>query len=106
MILYLYGPDSYRLKTVLREKIVSPFKQKHPSGLVGDFYLSKDGQLVALAGFFKEQGLFSVKKMALVYEPEEAQTKELKPVLMSALEDKEFTLVVVAEKKLPKAFDF
>jgi hypothetical protein len=106
MILYLYGPENYRRQKTLKEKIISPYLEKYPNGVVANFDLADEAALESLKDFTKNQSLFSSVKLGMILNPEEAEPKELKKILLELLEDKKTTVVVVAEKKLAKTFDF
>ena len=106
MILYLYGPDSYRRGAVLRDKILASFSKKHPDGLVDYFDLEKDDELDRTVGFSRSAGLFASFKLGVLTNPGEAEEKSLIELLKSYLEDKDTTLVLICEKKLGKKFDF
>lgn len=105
MLLYLYGPDSYRRGKALRDKIVGPYQKKYPDGVTEQFYCSQDGEVERLKEFVSTQGLFAKTKLGVIYEANDAE-KGLSEILKNALDDKATTLVVIADKKLPKEFDF
>lgn len=105
MILYIYGPDSYRRTKALREKIIAPYLIKYPDGLIERFHLSEEGELERLKEFSLSQSLFAKVKLGIIYDPSEGE-KSFISLLKEVLEDKTITLVVVAEKKLTKEFNF
>lgn len=106
MLLYLYGPDSYRRGAVLQDKILASFSRKHPNGLVNYFDLEKDGELDRAIGFARSEGLFASFKLVVLTNPSDAEENFLISFLKSYSEDKDTTLILVCEKKLGKKFDF
>jgi hypothetical protein len=104
MIIYLYGPDSYRRQEKLKE-IVEKFEAKHSTLTIDHFRLSQEGEFDRLRRFVESQSLFEKAKLAVVHEAEESG-KEAAEFLKSVLESKTVTVVVSAEEKLPKEFNF
>lgn len=107
--MHLYGADAYARTTALREKIIAPYLAKHQEGSVTRFYLGEEGAFLKLREFAGTGSLFAKVKLVVLYEVseiEEKLEKELILFLKNLLEDKATTAVIVAEKKLPKAFDF
>jgi len=66
MVIYLYGPDSYRRKEKEKE-IISKYKEKHLSVTVDKFELESEDDFLSFKNFLKNQSLFDVFKMAVVY---------------------------------------
>ena len=102
MLLHLYGPDSYRRGRAVRE-IVAKYQQKYPNGLVGYFCVDEDGAIEALANFVSSPGLFSKATLTVVLQPQEGG-RELITLLKVLLAAPNATVLVVAEKKLPRDF--
>ncbi len=103
--MYLYGPDAYRRSRALREKIFGPYLKKYPDGTIDRFDLSEEGEAARLKEFCGVQGLFAKVKLGIVTQVQEGE-KECIQFLKTVLDDKATTLVIVAEKKLTKEFDF
>jgi hypothetical protein len=106
MIFYLYGPDTYRRNQVLRETIRNNYEKKHSGITVREFSFEQDGALENLTSFLSAGSLFDTTKLAILTEPEEAKPKALANFLNEHAEDKNHTIVVVADKKLTKEFAF
>lgn len=106
MIFYLYGPDTYRRNQVLRETIRNNYEKKHSGLTVREFSFDADDALENLTAFLSSGSLFDTTKLAILTEPEEAKPKALANFLNEHAEDKNNTIVVVADKKLTKEFAF
>ena len=106
MIVYLYGPDSYR-----RNQRVSfyleQFKKKHPEAItIEHFDLAEEGIFEKLKRFVVDQSLFGKGyKFAVLRNASLVDAKELKKVFEPILEYKETTIVVSEDKKLDKTLD-
>jgi len=106
MLFYLYGPDSYRRNQVLRDTILAGYQKKHSGLSVQEFSFENDEALEALTAFLSSNSLFDTTKLAIITEPEEGKPKPLANLLNEFVEDKNKTIVVVANKKLTKEFAF
>ncbi len=106
MIFYLYGPDTYRRNQVLRETIRNNYEKKHSGLTVREFAFDEEDVLEQLATFLSSGSLFDSTKLAIITEPEEAKPKAFANFLNEHVEDKNNTIVVVADKKLTKEFAF
>lgn len=109
MLMYLYGSDAYTRTAALRTKIIAPYLAKYPDASVVRFYLDEEGVFSRLQEFSGTGSLFAKVKLAVLYNSEELDEKLEKEFILflkSLLEDASTTVVVVAQKKLPKAFDF
>lgn len=84
-------------------EIVDQYHAKHPEGVVGRFDCSEEGALSKLQQFTREQGLFAKKQLAVVFNPADGE-KALAKLLKEQQKKPACTLLVVAEKKLPKDF--
>ncbi|MDP2696243.1 MAG: hypothetical protein Q8O87_03300 [bacterium] len=106
MLIYLYGSDSYRRQTKLRE-IVGEYKKKHAKGSVDKFYLQKDEEYNRLTDFIKSQSLFDKSKLAIVdMEDGKFTTKTFVALLKSLVEVEDIVLMLISPKALPKEFKF
>ncbi len=106
MIFYLYGPDTYRRGQVLRETIKNNYEKKHSGLTVREFSFDDENAPEDLTTFLSSGSLFDSTKLAILTEPEEAKPKVLANLLNEYAEDKNKTIVVVADKKLTKEFAF
>jgi hypothetical protein len=106
MIFYLYGPDTYRRNQVLRETIRNNYEKKHSGLTVREFSFEQDEALENLTSFLSAGSLFDTTKLVILTEPEEAKPKALANLLNEHADDKNNTIVVVADKKLTKEFAF
>lgn len=106
MIFYLYGPDTYRRNQVLRETLKNNYEKKHSGLTVREFSFEQDDALESLTSFLSSGSLFDNTKLAILTEPEEAKPKALANLLNEYADDKNKTIVVVADKKLTKEFAF
>lgn len=102
MVIYLFGPDSYRRGEKLKE-IVAEYEKKHSRLTVDRFDLEEEGAKENLAEFLASTSLFEPTKLAVVSGLETAD-KKFGDSLKLCLEDKNTTLVIVADKKLGKDF--
>ena len=99
MIIYLYGPDSYRKRKKLNE-ILEQYKEKHSALSVERFDLADSEELSKFKDFATAQSLFDDYKFGILFGAEEAEAKELNPVLESILDSKSVFVVLIAEKNL------
>ncbi len=105
MIVYLYGPDSYRRRQKLNWYL-NKFREKHSGLTIGNFDLTVNEDLSKLKDFSTSQSLFVKAKLGILDNVSEYDGKELAPILKSILETKEITLIISEDKKLTKEFDF
>ncbi|MDP2629116.1 MAG: hypothetical protein Q8P45_00220 [Candidatus Harrisonbacteria bacterium] len=104
MLLYLYGQDSYR-KSKKFEELLASFSKKNPQGQIARFSLTKPEGFLALRAFCSSHSLFSEKILAVVSDVEKASA-EVRKFLKDLLDEKDKTIIVLSEKKLPKPFAF
>lgn len=104
MILYLYGPDSYRRQEKLKE-ILAKYQEKHSGLTMERFILEAEEDLLRLKEFLSEQSLFGGSKLVIVYCNEEP--KELADFLKTIVNgNSALNLVLLADKHLGKGFNF
>lgn len=99
MIIYLYGPDAYRRQQKLNE-ILGKYKEKHSALSVARFDFTGKEELSKFKDFATAQSLFDTYKFGILYGAEEAEAKELNPILESILDSKTIIIALVAEKNL------
>lgn len=104
MLLHLYGSDSYRRLRASRE-IIAKYLLKYPDGLVQTFDCAREGAVDSVRAFIGAPGLFAKTTLAIVRSPEEGE-KALAKLLRDVGELAHVTVLVVADKKLPKDFSF
>lgn len=108
MILYLYGPDSYRRQEKLKEYL-ERYQAKYQGISLSNFYLDKEGDWEKLKDFSKSQSLFESSKVGVVWNIgnlEDKNRKDLINLLKENLKSKDLTLIINADKKPTKDFNF
>jgi DNA polymerase III delta subunit len=103
MIVFLYGPDSYRR---LRRKrfYVAQFEKKYGLRAEPIDLADADG-LVRLETAAKSRSLFAKKKLLVLESISETEPKKLLPFVKMFVEDKDQSLLMAAGKKPVKALD-
>lgn len=107
MIVYLYGPDSYRRREKLNEYI-ERYKEKYASG-AGVFDLSDEKDFGGFKDFCESRSLFESSKLGVVYnftELEKSDLKEFISLIKENLKNKDLTLILNSDKKPTKDFSF
>ncbi|MBU4348561.1 hypothetical protein KKC16_01410 [Patescibacteria group bacterium] len=107
MIIFLYGPDSYRLRNKANEYI-ERYKIKY-TGTASNFYLDKNEDWDKFKDFCKTQSLFEASKLGLVFNFSELEKKDIKffkALIKNNLKNKDLTLILIQEKKPTKDFRF
>jgi hypothetical protein len=102
MLLYLYGPDSYRRGQKLQE-LVLIYEKKYSGLSLRRFDLEEKDEEGKLLEFLSAQSLFDPARMAIVSGVAETG-KKFGETLRPFFEDKKTTVVVLADKKLGKDF--
>lgn len=108
MIIFLYGPDSYRRQQKLKE-IAAEYKEKHSSFSVEHFNLEEGGGLDKIKDFVKAISLFDSFKLGVIKGGsflEKTSQKEYAELLKENLKVKEQVLIIVEDKKPTKDFKF
>jgi len=103
MLIYLYGPDSYR-KTQKLKELVNAYRTKNPELHPVSFSLTEDESVQKLERFIRDQSLFTTAKLAIVHDAE--KEPKLSAVLKEILEDKKTHVILISEKKLTTGFPF
>jgi len=104
MIIYLYGPDSYRRQEKLKEYI-ERYKEKYASG-AGVFDLSDEKDFGGLKDFSESRSLFESSKLGIVYnftDLEEGGLKEFISLIKENLKNKDLTLILNSDKPRTRA---
>ena len=108
MIIFLYGPDSYRRQEKLKE-IIAEYKGKHSSFSVESFNLEETAGLDKLKDFAKAQSLFDDLKLGIIRgggDLEKKEQKEYSELLKENLKSKDPVLIVLENKRPVKEFKF
>lgn len=101
MLIYLYGPDSYRRQKKLNY-YTEEYKKKY-SNLSCDFFdLENPEEFLKLKEFSSQQLLFDNKKMAVLRNVFEVDEKKLKDFFEKYLKSENYT-ILISENKLPPA---
>ena len=107
MIIYLYGPDSYRRQEKLKEYILR-YKEKYASG-AEYFDLEKEENFVKFKDFCNSRSLFESSKLGSIsnfIDLEKKDLKEFVQLIKNNLKNKDLTLVLNSDKKPTKDFSF
>ncbi|HEY4475349.1 MAG TPA: hypothetical protein VJB92_01325 [Candidatus Paceibacterota bacterium] len=104
MLICLYGSDSYRRSRKLNS-IIKEYQEKHSTLSHDHFYLDQEKGFERLKNFTASQSLFDKAKLGIISGLED-DSKETKEFFKSFLENKTVTLIVIADKKPPKPFEF
>ncbi len=102
MLIYLCGLDAYRRSKNLQE-VIKKFTDKHSALNLRRFDLSRGEELNEIKEFVATQSLFDSFKLGIIYSPEEVEPKDLNGVLKIVGKSGNISLVVVADKALPKS---
>lgn len=101
MLLYVYGGDGYRRGRALREQIIPAYVAKHSDAALSYFYGDETDIYDRLRAFTQNVSLFASVALGVLYAPE-ALAKDSLTLLKKLVDSQTASLVVVAEKKLPK----
>jgi hypothetical protein len=108
VIIFLYGPDSYRRKRKLDE-ILAHYTQKQGAYTIQSFDGDDDDARMRLAAAVNAQSLFGATQLFVVRNYFPVPEKFEKPCelfLRAALEAREYTLVILADDIPKKRFAF
>ncbi len=108
MIIFLYGPDSYRRQEKLKEYI-GRYKAKFSAFSLSHFYLSQNDDLQKLKDFSRSNSLFESSKFGIVWDMcdlEKGGLKDFSKLIKENLESKDLTLIISADKKPVKELNF
>ncbi len=108
MIVYLFGPDSYRRQQKLNE-IVRNYQEKHSVFTIDYFNLENPDEFFRLKDFCLQQSIFDFKKLAVVkniFDLNGDLLKELKILFKNGAKSENLIFIVSEEKETPKDFEF
>ena len=108
MIIYLYGPDSYRRQEKLKE-VIAEYKQKHPNFSIQKFYLENAEDFDKLRNFVNARSLFDSVQLGIIFNGTSLKEKDKKDyiaLLKENLNNKQPALAIVDEKAPLKDFKF
>ncbi|MBI4119574.1 MAG: hypothetical protein HY456_01855 [Parcubacteria group bacterium] len=106
MIIFLYGPDSYRRQKKLRE-VIAAYTSKHSLPALEHFDLSEEDGLERLGDFLIGQSMFEALKLAVIHHPfEAANIDEARMIFKSHLEAPQVVFVIENDDAPPDGFGF
>ncbi len=106
MIIYLWGADIYR-RNKRKLEILEGLRDRNSHALIKTFDLSNEAEIGLLDEFIKAASLFSKKKICILENISELDSKKaIKQILKSNEDDKDVNLILDCNKKLVKEFDF
>jgi DNA polymerase III delta subunit len=112
MIIFLYGPDTYRRQQKLND-IISDYKKKHSGLSVENFYLasgnSEETELAKLKDFARSRNLFDDLRLGVIrsgFDLDKGAKKDYINILKENISSKEVVFLIIEEKKPAKDFIF
>jgi DNA polymerase III delta subunit len=105
MIIFLYGPDSYR-RDAKKRFYISEFEKKYSAHGVERVDLEAADGLQALDLAARSRSLFEAAKLIIIENFSEITPKKLKDALEPFFSDKQLNVLLLADKKPVKALDF
>ena len=108
MIIFLYGPDSYRRQEKLKEYL-ERYETKYKGLSLSNFDLNEESDFEKLKEFSKSQSLFESFRACMICgigNLEGKPEKEFINLLKENLKSKGLTLIINEEKKPTKEFNF
>lgn len=103
MIIFLYGPDSYR-RLEKQKEIIAEYRKKHSNLTRERFYLDEEDSWQRFKDFVLNQSLFGSSRLAVISHLPAG--KELVKILKDNLESENLVILVLAEDKPPKILEF
>lgn len=104
MIIFLYGPDSYRRQKRLN-KIIEEYRQKYSNFSWDYFDLENADELSRLKEFSAQLLIFDNKKLAVLKNAFVIDLKDLKEFLKTYLNAEDFTILISEESSPPAALN-
>ena len=105
MIIFLYGPDSYR-RDAKKRFYIAEFEKKYSTHGIEHVDLEAADGLQALDLAARSRSLFEPAKLIIVDNFSEITPKKLLAALEPFSKDKQLNILLVADKKPVKALDF
>jgi DNA polymerase III delta subunit len=108
MIIFLYGPDSYRRQEKLKS-IIDEYKEKHSAFSIEHFNLENGDAFVALKDFIQARSLFDDLKLGVIHHGNDLgkeTKKEYVALLKENIKSKDPVLILIEDKKPTKEFNF
>lgn len=100
MIIFLYGPDSYRRQKKLN-KIIEEYQNKYSNLSCDSFNLESSDEFLRLKEFSNQLLIFDNKKLAILRNISEIDPKDLKEFLKTHLNSQDFTILISEENSPP-----
>lgn len=105
MLIFLYGPDSYRRQKE-SNRIIKEYRQKY-SGFSYDYFdLENPEELFRLKEFSSQLLIFDNKKLAVLTSIYETDSKKLKEFFKPYLDSEDFTILISEENSPPPELNF
>jgi len=107
MIIFLYGPDSYRRRKKLNE-IIGEYKKRHSNLALGRFDLEESDEFIRLQEFVLNRSIFESVKMVVMENifSVEINKKEIKKFLEAYQKTEDVILLISENNEPPKDFEF
>ncbi|MBI4994012.1 hypothetical protein HZC33_03645 [Candidatus Wolfebacteria bacterium] len=112
MLIFLYGPDSYRKRQKIKE-LVGDYQKKHPFLAVESFDLEEESEVFSkLNNFFSSLTLFENIKLAVAenilnaVKDNKRESKKIIKLFKDNLENKNFVSIICEDKNPIKEFSF
>jgi DNA polymerase III delta subunit len=105
MLIFLYGPDSYRRQRKLN-KIIEEYKRKYSNLSCDYFDLENPEEFFRLKEFSAQLLIFDNKKLAVLKNIYETDSKKLKEFFKPYLDSEDFTILISEENSPPPEINF
>jgi DNA polymerase III delta subunit len=105
MVIFLYGSDSYRRQKKLN-KIIEEYKRKYSNLSCDYFDLENPEEFFRLREFSSQLLLFDNKKLAVLKNIYETDSKKLKEFFKRYLDSEDFTILISEEDSPPPELNF
>lgn len=108
MLIFLYGPDSYRRQEKFKS-IIEDYKEKHSAFSIEYFDLENGDAFVALKDFIQARSLFDDLKLGVIHHGSDLgkeTKKEYVALLKENIKTKDPVLILIEDKKPTKEFNF
>lgn len=105
MLIFLYGPDSYRRQKKLN-KIIEEYRNKYSNLSCDYFDLENLDEFFRLKEFAAQMLIFDNKKLAVLKSIYEIDTSKIQEFLKKYLNSEDFTVLISEEKSPPLELKF